>query len=55
VLGLSIASSVVSEQTFHRWEKVYSGMESDPVRERKQLQDENGKLKRLVGSGGKTS
>lgn len=38
----------ISEQTFYRWKKVYSGMESDQVRELKQLQDENGKLKRLV-------
>lgn len=38
----------VSEQTFYRWKKVYSGMESDQVRELKQLQDENTRLKKLV-------
>ena len=51
-LGMTVADLTrqlgISEQTFYRWKKVYSGMESDQVRELKQLQDENGKLKRLV-------
>ncbi len=38
----------ISEQTFYRWKKVYAGMESDQVREFKQLQDENLRLKKLV-------
>jgi putative transposase len=38
----------VSEQTFYRWKKQYVGLESDQVREMKQLQEENGRLKRLV-------
>lgn len=38
----------ISEQTFYRWKKLYSGMQSDQVRELKQLQDENGRLKKLV-------
>ncbi|NMG56028.1 transposase [Aromatoleum aromaticum] len=38
----------VSEQTFYRWKKLYSGLQSDPVRELKQLQDENSRLKKLV-------
>jgi hypothetical protein len=32
----------ISEQTFYRWKKQYVGLESDQVRELKQLQDENG-------------
>ena len=38
----------IAEQTFYRWKQRYEGLESDQVREFKQLQDENTKLKRLV-------
>jgi putative transposase len=38
----------ISEQTFYRWKKQYVGLESDQVRELKQLQDENSRLKQLV-------
>ena len=38
----------ISEQTFYRWKKQYSGLQSDQVRELKQLQDENVRLKKLV-------
>ena len=38
----------VSEQTFYRWKKEYSGMLPSEARELKQLRDENTKLKRLV-------
>jgi putative transposase len=38
----------ISEQTFYRWKKQYVGLESDQVREMKQLQEENSRLKRLV-------
>ena len=51
-IGLSVADAArqigVSEQAIYRWKKVYGGLESDQVRELKQLQDENGRLKRLV-------
>jgi putative transposase len=51
-LGLSVADATrqmgISEQTFYRWKKIYGGLESDQVRELKQLQDENTRLKRLV-------
>lgn len=51
-LGLSVADASrqmgVSEQAIYRWKKVYGGMESDQVRELKQLQEENARLKRLV-------
>lgn len=40
----------ISEQTFYRWKKQYAGMQSDQVRERKQLQEENTRLKKLVAS-----
>jgi putative transposase len=51
-LGMPVAELTrqvgISEQTFYWWKKVYSGMKSDQVRELKQWQDENGKLKWLV-------
>jgi putative transposase len=44
-LGTPVADLIrqieISEQTFYRWKKRYSGLESDQVRELKQLQDEN--------------
>lgn len=38
----------ISERTFYRWKKLYSGLQPDQARELKQLQDENARLKRLV-------
>ena len=45
-LGLPVADLIrqvgISEQTFYRWKRQYAGLESDQVREFKQLADENG-------------
>jgi hypothetical protein len=38
----------VSEQTFYRWKKKYSGLEIDQVRQLKQMAEENTRLKRIV-------
>jgi putative transposase len=38
----------ISEQTFYRWKKQYIGLEVDQVRQMKQLQEENTRLKQLV-------
>ena len=38
----------ISEQTFYRWKKQYVGREVDQVRQLKQLQEENVRLKPLV-------
>ena len=38
----------ISEQRFYLWEKQYVGLEIDQVRQLKQLQEENQRLKRLV-------
>ena len=38
----------ISEQTFYRWKKQFTGLEVDQVRQLKQLQEENARLKRLV-------
>ena len=51
-LGIPIAELIrqvgVSEQTFYRWKKKYSGLEVDQVRQLKQVQEENARLKRIV-------
>ena len=51
-LGIPVAELIrqvgISEQTFYRWKKRYTGLEGDQVRQLKQLQEENARLKRLV-------
>ena len=51
-MGMPVAELIrrvgISEQTFYRWKKQYTGLEIDQVRQLKQLQDENGRLKKLV-------
>ncbi len=51
-MGLPVAELIrrvgISEQTFYRWKKQYSNLEVGQVRSLKQLQDENGRLKKLV-------
>ena len=38
----------ITEQTFYTWKKHFVGLEIDQARQLKQLQEENGKLKKLV-------
>jgi putative transposase len=38
----------ISEPTFYRWKKQFAGMGVPEIRRLKQLEDENGKLKKLV-------
>ena len=51
-MGLPVADLIrqlgISEQTFYRWKKQYAGLESDQVRELKQVIEENARLKKLV-------
>ncbi|KVF78305.1 transposase [Burkholderia sp. FL-7-2-10-S1-D7] len=51
-LGMPVADVIrqvgISEQTFYRWKKQWAGMQSDQVRELRQLQEENARLKKLV-------
>ena len=51
-VGVPVAELIrkvgISEQTFYRWKKQYVGLEIDQVRQLKQLQEENQRLKRLV-------
>lgn len=51
-LGTLVADLIrkvgITEQTFYRWKKQYKGLESEQVRELKQLQEEDIRLKRVV-------
>jgi putative transposase len=51
-VGVPVAELIrkvgISEQTFYRWKKQYIGLEVDQVRQMKQLQEENTRLKQLV-------
>ncbi len=50
--GLPVAELIrkigISEQTYYRWKKAYGSLEVDQVRQLRQLQDENSRLKKLV-------
>lgn len=51
-MGLPVAELIrrmgISEQTFYRWKKLYAGLEVDQVRQLRQLQEEYGRLKKVV-------
>ena len=51
-MGMGVADLIrqigISEQTFYRWKKQYDGLQSEQVRELKQLGEENARLKKLV-------
>ena len=38
----------ISEQTLYRWKKKYGGMEASDAKRLRELEQENGKLKRIV-------
>jgi putative transposase len=38
----------VSEQTLHRWRQQYGGLKAEDAKRLKELERENGKLKRMV-------
>ncbi len=50
-LGLPVAGLVrqvgISEQTFYRWKKQYAGLQSEQVREFRQVTEEHARLKKL--------
>ena len=39
---------VITEQTYYRWRKEYGGLRMDQAKRLKELEKENGRLKRLV-------
>jgi len=50
--GQSIAEAcrqiAVSEQTYYKWRKEYGGLQIDQAKRFKQIEQENGRLKKLV-------
>lgn len=50
--GMPVAELIrrigITEQTFYRWKKQYTGLDSDQARQLKQLQEENERLKKIV-------
>ncbi len=50
--GLSAAEVVrklgITEQTYYRWRKEYGGLRLDQAKRLKELEKENGRLKKLV-------
>ena len=40
--------AAITVQTFYRWRKEYGGLKMDQAKRMKELEKENGKLKRLV-------
>jgi putative transposase len=47
-IEVSIANGKITMQTFYRWRKEYGGLKMDQAKRMKELEKENGKLKRLV-------
>src|SRR4029077_19309749 len=47
-IGEACQSLEVSEQTFHRWRKKYGGMKAEEAKRLDDLDQENGRLKKLV-------
>ncbi len=47
-IGEAIRKLGVSEQTYYRWRKEYGGMGVDQARRLRELETENGRLKKLV-------
>ena len=47
-IGDAIRKLGISEQTYYRWRKEYGGMRVDQARRLKELETENGRLKKLV-------
>ncbi len=39
----------ITEQTYYRWRKEYGGLRLDQAKRLKELEKENGRLKRLLG------
>ena len=46
----SCKEAEITEQTYYRWRKEYGGLQVDQARRLKELEQENGKLKRLVAN-----
>lgn len=49
-VAVLIRKAGITEQTYYRWKKAYCSLEVDQVRQLRQLQYENARLKKLVAA-----
>ena len=47
-MGQACQKLEISEQTFHRWRNQYGGMKANDAKRLKELETQNGRLKKLV-------
>ena len=47
-VGKVVRKLGIAEQTYYRWRKEYGGIRTDQVKRFKELEKENGRLKKLV-------
>ena len=47
-VGQACQKPEISEQTFHRWRNQYGGMKANDAKRLKELETQNGRLKKLV-------
>ena len=47
-VGESVKSIGVTETTYHRWRNEYGGLKLDQVKRLKELESENGRLRRAI-------
>ena len=47
-VGQACREAGITEQTYYRWRKEYGGLKLEQARRMKQLEKENGRLRRLV-------
>ena len=47
-IAVACKEAEVSEQSYYRWRKEYGGLQVDQARRLKELERENGRLRRLV-------
>ena len=47
-VGKVVRTLGIAEQTYYRWRKEYGGIRTDQVKRFKELEKENGRLKKLV-------
>ena len=48
--GAACRENRITEQTYYRWRKEYGGLKVDQAKRLKDLEQDNGKLKRLVAN-----
>lgn len=47
---LACREAGITDQTYYRWRREYGGLQTDQARRLKELEQENGRLKRIVAN-----